>query len=92
MSLSKQKKEKKMKNTYINEEIYKYLLGKYNKLALNKEELSHELGVSVSAINNCIVKGYGLPSHKKLGYQSNARVVFPVIFIAEYLSNTVKVA
>lgn len=92
MSLSKQKKEKRMKNTYINEEIYKYLLGKYNKLALNKEELAHELGVSVSAINNCIVKGYGIPSYTKLGHQANARVVFPIICITEYLSNTVKVA
>jgi hypothetical protein len=81
-----------MKNTYINEEIYKYLLGKYNKLALNKEELAHELGVSVSAINNCIVKGYGVPSYTKLGHQANARVVFPVVCVAEFLSNTVKVA
>lgn len=92
MPLLKQEKEKKMKNTYINEEIYKYLLGKYNKLALNKEELAHELGVSVSAINNCIVKGYGVPSHKKLGHQSNARVLFPVVCVAEFLSNTVKVS
>ena len=81
-----------MKNTYINDEIYKYLLNKYNKVALNKKELAHELGVSVSAINNCIVKGYGLCEFKKLGHQPNARVVFPVICIAEYLSNTVKVA
>lgn len=81
-----------MKNTYINEEIYKYLLGKYNKMALNKEELAHELGVSVSAINNCIVKGYGLPSFKKIGNAKNARVLFPVICVAEFLSNTVKVA
>jgi putative hemolysin len=81
-----------MKNTYINEEIYKYLLGKYNKLALNKEELAHELGVSVSAINNCIVRGYGLPNFKKNHGSKNGRVFFPLICIAEYLSNTVKVA
>ena len=81
-----------MKNTYINEEIYKYLLGKYNKMALNKEELAHELGVSVSAINNCIVKGYGIPSYTRLGHQAKSRGIFPVICIAEYLSNTDTVA
>ena len=61
-----------MKNTYINDEIYKYLLNKYNKVALNKKELANELGVSVSAINNCIAKGYGIPIHGKLGKQANA--------------------
>lgn len=81
-----------MKNTYINDEIYKYLLGKYNKVALNKKELAHELGVSVSAINNCIVKGYGLPNFQKCQGSKNGRILFPIICIAEYLSNTVKVA
>jgi len=81
-----------MKNTYINEAIYQDLLNRYKKVVLNKEELAHEFGVSVSAINNCIVKGYGVPAYKKLGHQSNARVVFPIICIAEFLSNTVKVA
>lgn len=81
-----------MKSTYINEEIYKYLLGKYNRSTINKEELAKELSVSVSAINNCISKGYGVPSYTKLGHQINARVVFPVVCVAEFLSNTVKVA
>lgn len=81
-----------MKPNYINEAICQDLTNRYKKLALNKKELAHELGVSVSAINNCIAKGYGLPQFKKLGHQPNARVVFPVICIAEFLSNTVKVA
>ena len=80
------------KTNYINDEIYTYLLNKYKKMALSKEELAHELGVSLSAINNCIVKGYGLPEYKKMGDAKNARVVFPVVCIALFLSNTVKVA
>ena len=81
-----------MKSNYINEAIYQDLLTRYKKVVLNKEELAHELGVSVSAINNCIVKGYGIPAYTKLGHQANARVVFPVVCVAEFLSNTVKVA
>jgi len=81
-----------MKSNYINEAIYQDLLTRYKKVVLNKEELAHELGVSVSAINNCIVKGYGIPEYTKLGHQANARVVFPVVCVAEFLSNTVKVA
>lgn len=81
-----------MKNTYINEAIYQDLLNRYKKIALNKEELSRELGISVSALNNCIVQGYGLPEYKKLGNAKNARVIFPIVCIAEYLSNTVKIA
>ena len=81
-----------MKSTYINEAIYQDLLNRYKKVALNKEELSHELGISVSALNNCIVQGYGLPEYKKLGNAKNARVIFTIVCIAKYLSNTVKVA
>ncbi len=81
-----------MKSNYINEAIYQDLLTRYKKVVLNKEELAHELGVSVSAINNCIVKGYGIPEYTKLGHQLNARVVFPIICVAKFLSNTVKVA
>lgn len=75
---------------YINEEIYKYLLNKYNKMVLNKEELAYELGVSVSSINNCIVKGSGIPEYSKLGNAANARVVFSLPAIAKYISNSTK--
>lgn len=82
-----------MKSTYINDEIYKYLLNKYNKMTLNKEELAYELGVSVSSINNAIVQGKGIPEYAKLGKAANSRVVFSLHAIAIYMSNhTVKVA
>lgn len=81
-----------MKPNYINEVILQDLAKRYDKSALTKKELAKELSVSLSAINNCIVKGYGIPEYIKLGHQSNARVVFPVACVAQFLSNTVKVA
>ncbi|MCD8545300.1 MAG: hypothetical protein LRY52_10805 [Sulfurospirillum cavolei] len=81
-----------MKTNYISQAIYQDLTNRYKKSTLTKEELANELSVSVSAVNNCIVKGYGIPQYTKLGHQANARVVFPVVCVAEFLSNTVKVA
>lgn len=81
-----------MKSTYIDEEVYKYLLTKYNKLMLNKEELAYELGVSVSSINNYIVQGKGVPDFVK-GDAKNSKVSFSIYAIARYISNhSVKVA
>ena len=82
-----------MKSTYIDDEIYKYLLTKYNKLMLNKEELAYELGVSVSSINNYIVQGKGIPEYVKSGDAKNSKVSFSIYSIARYISNhSVKVA
>jgi len=79
-------------DNYIDEGIYQDLLNRYKKMALNKKELANELCVSVSAISNCIVNGYGIPEYKKLGDAKNARVIFPIIAVAKFMSNTVKVA
>lgn len=76
----------------INTAIYEDLKNRYQKSTLNKKELAHELGLSVSAINNYIVKGYGCPAYKKLGDAKNAKVVFPLPAIADYLSNVILVA
>ena len=77
---------------YINKAIFEDLQSRYKKVSINKKELAHEMGVSISAINNCIVQGYGVPEYKKLGNAKNARVIFPIICVAEYLSQTIKVA
>ena len=81
----------KAQNNYINKAIYEDLTSRYQKTTLNKKELANELGVSVSTINNCIVQGYGV-EYVKLGEAKNAKVVYPIICVAEYLSNTIKVA
>jgi hypothetical protein len=40
----------------------------------------------VSAVDNYISKGYGIPSYKKIGHQRNARVLFSLRDVAEYLA------
>ena len=55
-------------------------------LHINKKQYAKITGCSVSAVNFCIGKGYGIPSYKKLGAQKNARVLFSLRDIAEYLS------
>lgn len=81
-----------MKTIPVNETILKDLTSRYNKAVLNKKELANELNCSVSAINNYISKGYGIPSYKKMGDAKNARVVFPIVHVASYLTQTIAVA
>ena len=81
-----------MKTLNIQETILQDLQSRYQKAVLNKKELAYELGVSVSAINNYICQGVAIPEYCKIGDAKNARVVFPIINIASYLSNTIRVA
>jgi len=81
-----------MKTINIEETIYHELKSRYQKSTLNKSELAHEIGLSVGAINNYISKGYGIPKYKKLGPSKNAPVVFPLIYVANYLSEVIEVA
>jgi predicted DNA-binding transcriptional regulator AlpA len=53
---------------------------------INKKQYAQVVGCSVSAIDNYIVKGYGIPSYKKIGHQRNARVMFGLRDVAEYLA------
>ena len=74
------------------EKFYKLLRDTYKKATLTKQELAIELGVSTSTIDLYISKGIGLPNYKKLGTAKNARVVFNIIDVAEFLTDTIKVA
>ncbi len=69
--------------------IYEDLKSRYNKATLTKKELAKELTVSTSTIDLYISKGIGIPNYKKLGKAKNAKVVFNIIDIAEYLANTI---
>ena len=82
----------KIANNYLEESILSDLKERYNKSTLTKKELAHELSLSVSSINTYIGKGFGLPSFRKIGEAKNGTVVFPLICVAEYISNTIKVA
>ena len=79
-------------NRYFSEQIHNDLKQRYNKSTLTKKELSNELGVSVSSINSYIVKGTGIPEYIKVGTGKNGKVLFPVVNIVQYLSNTIRVA
>lgn len=72
--------------------IYNDLSNRYKKATLSKAELAKELGVSYSTIDTYIARGYGLPNYKKLGQAKNAKMIFNIIDVAEFLAQTTKVA
>jgi hypothetical protein len=72
--------------------IYNDLQTRYKRATLSKRELAHELNISYSTIDNYIAKGYGIPNYKKLGTAKNAKVVFNIIDVSEFLSQTIKTA
>ena len=74
------------------ENVYQDLKSRYNKATLTKKEIANEFGVSISTIDLYIQKGLGVPNYKKLGTAKNAKVVFSIIDVAEYLSQTIKTA
>ena len=70
--------------------IYESLQKKYN-ITIGKKELSEILDVSQSYIDKAIMRGDGIPNYKKLGSSKNAKVVFNLLDIADYITNTTKV-
>jgi len=79
-------------NNLFSEKLYLELSERYQKSTLTKKELATELGMSVSSINNYIVKGVGIPEYIKVGTGKNGKVLFPVVNVVDYLSNTIKVS
>jgi len=67
------------------------LVSQYGQV-LTKKNLANLLKMSVSSINNYIVKGEGIPEYVKVGNGKNGKVLFPVVNVVDYLSNTVSVA
>jgi len=72
--------------------IYNDLKSRYKKSSLSKKQMAYELGISYSSIDNYISKGYGIPNYKKLGIAKNAKVIFNIIDVAKFLSETIKTA
>ncbi len=72
-------------------EIIVDLRNRYKKSVISKKELAGELDVSTSTLNNYMAKGYGIPRYRKIGDAKNAKVVFPILEVAKFLSNTVEV-
>jgi len=72
------------------EKLYNYLIKKYKRAVISKTEMADELGVSNSTIDLYLSKGQGLPNYKKLGKAKNAKVVFNLIDVADFLTQTIK--
>ena len=70
--------------------LYKYLNKKYKRAVISKAEMADELGISSSTLDLYIAKGTGLPNYKKLGKAKNAKVVFNLFDVADFLANTIK--
>jgi len=72
------------------DKIYDELRKKYKRMTISKSEMSSELGISNSTLDLYIAKGIGLPNYKKLGTAKNAKVIFNLLDVADFLSNTIK--
>jgi len=66
--------------------IYDDLRAEGYGMNINKKQYAVIANCSVSAVDNYISKGYGVPSYKKIGHQRNARVLFSLRDVAEYLA------
>ena len=72
--------------------ILQDLQTRYKRATISKREMAHELNISYSTIDGYLSRGFGLPNYKKLGTAKNAKVVFNIIDVAEFLSQTIKTA
>jgi len=73
--------------------ILKDLQTRYKRATISKREMAHELNISYSTIDGWIARGYGLPSYLKCGKAKNAKILFSLIDVAEFLSSqTIKTA
>ena len=66
--------------------IYEELKAAGYKVNVNKKQYAEIVGCSVSAVDHYIARGYGIPNYKKIGHQRNARVLFSLRDVAEYLA------
>ena len=73
-------------NNTIDKKYYAdYLLKKYGKLGLTRQETADELGISLSFLDKLLREGTGLPVYRKIGKSKKPRIVFPVDAIAEFM-------
>lgn len=65
-----------------------YLLNKYRKLGLSRQETAHELGISLSFLDKLLREGIGLPNYRKIGRSKKPRIVFPIDAISSFMMNS----
>ena len=68
---------------------FESLKSEYKTLMLSKKELSKVLGISESTINLYLSKNINLPDYKKMADGKNSRVMFPLVNVAQFLTEDV---
>lgn len=61
-------------------------------LLISKKQYAEIVNCSVSTVDNYIKGSYGIPNYKKMGNAKNAKVLFSLIDVANFLAQTVKTA
>ena len=62
-------------------------------LLITRQQYARIMGISLSTLDNYMARGYGLPNYKKMGSNKNARVLFNLRDVAEFIAaQTVKTA
>lgn len=64
-----------------------YLLNKYGKLGISRQETADEIGISLSFLDKLLKEGIGLPNYRKIGKSKKPRIVFPIDSIASFMMN-----
>lgn len=73
-------------NSVLDQKYYvDYLLNKYGKLGLTRQETANELGISLSFLDKLLREGTGLPIYRKIGKSQKPRIVFPVDSVANFM-------
>lgn len=73
-------------NNVLDKKYYTdYLLNKYGKLGLTRQETANELGISLSFLDKLLREGTGLPAYRKIGRSQKPRIVFPIDSIANFM-------
>ncbi len=61
-------------------------------LLISKKQYAKIIGCGSSTIDNYMKHGYGICNYKKLGNAKNSKVLFNLIDVSNYLSQTIKTA
>ena len=63
-----------------------YLIEKYGRLGLTRQETADELGISLSFLDKLLREGVGSPNYMKIGISQKPRIVFPVDAVADFMT------
>ena len=79
-------------NSYLTIQVNEYFLNELksrynNKLMIDKNELSEVLNISSRTISNKMSEGTLKIRYVKMGTSKQSGVMFPIIAVAEYLTN-----